>query len=167
MRSGAEPARRQVVVIGEHQVDLVGSQQAQGLVRLVLEQLQPDLRLPVGQGPGDREQHLAERRRVGRHPHRPGGRPRRVQVTPGGLDRGQDGDRVTGQPPPGRSQPHPPPVWLGQRDARLPGQRRELLRDGGGGDVHGLADLAHRAQAGQFEQQLQTARIHVSIIHDQ
>src|SRR6266576_938164 len=43
VRAFTEPGRREVVVIGEHQVDLVGGQQGQGLVRLVLEQLQPDL----------------------------------------------------------------------------------------------------------------------------
>jgi hypothetical protein len=29
-----------------------------------------------------------------------------------------------------------------------------------GGDLHRLADLAHRAEAGQLEQQLETARVH-------
>ena len=54
---------------------------------------------------------------------------------------------------------------LDQRRARLPGQRRDLLRHGGRGDLHRLADLAHRAEAGQLEQQLETARVHESIIH--
>jgi len=152
VRPGIQPGRREVVVIGQHEVHLVRREQGQRLGRFLLEQVQPDLRLPSGQRPGDRQQDLAERRGEGGHPHRPGRRSRRVQVAAGGLDRGQDGDRVPGQPPPGRGQPHPPPVRLGQRGARLPGQRRDLLRHGGGGDVHRLADLAHRAEAGQLEQ---------------
>jgi len=60
---------------------------------------------------------------------------------------------------------HPPPVRLDQRGARLPGQGRDLLRHGGRGDVHRLADLAHRAEAGQLEQQLEAARVHGKIIH--
>jgi hypothetical protein len=160
VRAAIRRGRREVVVVGQHEIHLVGREQGQRLVRLLLEQVQPDLRLPPGQRPGDRQQDLAERRGEGGHPDRPGRRSRRVQVAAGGLDRGQDGDRVPGQPPPGRGQPHPPPIRLGQRGARLPGQRRDLLRHGGGSDVHRLADLAHRAEAGQLEQQLQAARVH-------
>src|SRR6266487_1118573 len=76
------------------------------------------------------------------------------------VPRGPGPDGVPGQPAPGRGQPHPPPVRLDQRRARLPGQRRDLLRHGGRGDLHRLADLAHRAEAGQLEQQLEPARVH-------
>jgi hypothetical protein len=164
VRAGIQPGRREVVVVGQHEVHFVRREQGQRLGRLLLEQVQPDLRLPSGQQPGDRQQDLAERRGEGGHPDRPGRRSRRVQVAAGGFDRGQDGDRVPGQPPPGGGQPYPPAVRLGQRGARLPGQRGDLLRDGGGGDVHRLADLPHRAEAGQFEQQLQAARVHGQII---
>src|SRR4029079_8494789 len=84
----------------------------------------------------------------------------RVRAAAGALDRGQDGAGVPGQPPSGRGQPDPPPVRLDQRRTRLPGQRRDLLRHGGRGDLHRLADLAHRAEARQLEQPLQTAGIH-------
>jgi len=131
----------------------------------VLENVQPDVRLSVGQDPGHQEQYLADGGGERGHPHRAGRRCRRVQVAAGGLDRGQDGDRVAGQPPSGRGEPYPPPVRLDQRGARLPGQRRDLLRDGGRGDVHRLADLSHRAETGQLEQQLEAARIHEHIIH--
>src|SRR5882724_6374193 len=62
--------------------------------------------------------------------------------------------------PASRRPPHPPPVRLDQRRARFPGQRRDLLRHGGRGDLHRLADLAHRAEARQLEQQLEAARVH-------
>jgi hypothetical protein len=162
VRAAVRPGRREVVVVGQHEVHLVRREQAQCLGGLLLEQVQPDLRLLFSQRPGHRQQNLAERRGEGGHPDRSGRRGGRVQVAAGGLDRGQDGDRVPGQPPSGRGQPHPPPVRLGQRGTRLPGQRRDLLRDGGGGDVHHLAHLPHRAEAGQFEQQLEAARVHGS-----
>ena len=138
VRAAVEPGRRQVVVVGQREVDLVRREQAQGLVRLLFEQVQPDLGLLLGQDPHHRQQDLAERRGKGGHPYRPGRQGRRVQVAAGGLDRGQDGDRVPGQPTSGRGQPHPSPVRLDQRGARLPGQ---------------------------FEQQLEAARIHEKIIH--
>jgi len=164
VRAAVQPGRREVVVVGQHEIYLVRREQAQRLGGLLLEQVQPDLRLPHGQYPGHWQQDLAERRGVGGHPDRSGRRGGRVQVAAGGLDRGQDGDRVPGQPPAGRGQPDPPPVRLGQRGARLPGQRRDLLRDGGGGDVHRLPHLSHRAEAGQFEQQLEAPRVHGQII---
>ena len=40
---------------------------------------------------------------------------------------------MVGQPPPGRGQPHPPPVRLDQGVPGLAGERGDLLRDGRGG----------------------------------
>jgi hypothetical protein len=91
---------------------------------------------------------------------------RRVEVEPGRLDRRQDRHRVLGETAAGRGEPHQPAVRLDQRRARLAGQRGELLRHGGGGDVQLIGDGAHRAQPGQFEQQPQAAHVHRSIIHD-
>ena len=104
--------------------------------------------MPLRQEPDDRQHGFAHGGSERRHPHRPGRRRRRVQVQPGGLDGSQDRDRVPRQPLPGRGQPHPPPVRLCQRGARLLGQGRDLLRNSGGGDVHALADLSHGTEAG-------------------
>ena len=165
MQAAAGPGRRQVVVVGQCEVDLVRGEQLERFGRLVLEHVHPDVRLSAGQGAGRREQDLADRGGERGYPHRAGWRRRRVQVAAGGLERGQNGDRVAGQPPSGRGKPHPPPVRLDQRSACLPGQRRDLLGDGGRGDMHRLAYLPHRAETGQLEQQLEAARIHEHIIH--
>jgi len=148
VQAAVEPGRGQVVVIAEGQVDRVVGEQAERLIGFVLVDGQHDGGMPVGQDRHDGQYRFAHGRGERRHPHGPGRRRRRVQVQAGGLEGGQDRDGVTRQPLPGRGQPHPPPVRLGQRGARLPGQGRDLLRDGGGGDVHALADLPHGAEAG-------------------
>ena len=59
-----------------------------------------------------------------------GGLGARVEVAPGGVDGGQDGDGVVGEPAPGRGQPHPPAVRLDQRRCRPrgPGRRAAARR---------------------------------------
>ena len=82
----------------------------------------------------------------------------------GGLDRGEDRDRVVGEPLTGGCQPHPPARRLDQRRPRLASQDRELLRDRRGRVPELVGDRAHRAAPGELEQQPQAARIHRSIV---
>jgi len=52
------------------------------------------------------------------------------------------------------------PLVLEERGAGLLCERRDLLGDGRGGDVHDVGDRAHGAEAGQLEEQLEPARVH-------
>ena len=66
---------------------------------------------------------------------------------------------VPDQVPPGRGEHHPPPAALQQRQAGLPLQRAELLRDRRRGEGQRLGDGGDRAPVGQFAQQAQAADI--------
>jgi len=156
----------EVVVVDQRQVHLITGQQAECLTRLVLIDVQAHRGMLCGQELSGRQHELPDGRGERRHPDGAGWRRRRIQVKAGSLEGGEDRDRMISQAAPGRSQPHPPPGPLDQRRARLPGQGRDLLGDGGGGHVHGLGDRPHRAEAGQLQQQLQAARIHAHNVHD-
>jgi hypothetical protein len=112
-----EDGRCQVVVVGQRQVHGVHGEQLERLERLVLVDQQPDPGRGPGQGGRDGQQRPADGRCEAGDPQRAGRLRVRVQVEPGGLDRGQDGHRVPGQPLPGRGQPDPPAVRLDQRGA--------------------------------------------------
>jgi hypothetical protein len=113
----------------------------------------------------EREQRPADRRREAGDPDGAGGFGVGVQVGPRRLDRGEDGDAVVGQPPPGRGEPDPAPDRLQERGARLPRERGDLLRDGGRGDAHLVRHRVHRAEPGQRDQQLQAPRLHSPIMN--
>ena len=94
----------------------------------------------------DRQQRPAYGGGERRDPDGPGGVGGGVEVEARGLQRGQHGHGVVGQPAPRGSEPDAPPLGLDQRGARLAGQHRELLGDGRGGGVHDVGDRAHRAE---------------------
>jgi hypothetical protein len=130
----------------------------------VLPDEQTDLR-PVRREVGDhRQQRSPDRGREAGDPHRARRFGVRVEVEPGRLDRGEDGDGVLGQPPPGRRQAHPATVRLDQRRPDLAGQHGQLLRHGRRGHVQLVRDLAHRAEPGQFDQQPQATDVHEVIV---
>ena len=56
---------------------------------------------------------------------------------------------------------------LGERDAGLPLERLELLRDGRRGEVQGLRDGGHRAAIGELAQEPEAANVHVVRLHPQ
>ncbi len=89
----------------------------------------------------------------------------RVQVETGGLDGGEDGDGVVGQPLAGGGEPDPATVGLEQGSPGVAGQGGDLLGDRRGGEPELVGDLAHRSQARQLEQQAEAADVHDPIVH--
>lgn len=81
---------------------------------LVFADQHPDLRMADGQRRGDRHQGPPDRCGKSNDPDDPGGIRVRIQIEPSRFDRGQDGDRVFGQPAAGRGQPDPAAVRFDQ-----------------------------------------------------
>ena len=103
----------------------------------------------------DRQQRAPDGGRERRDPHGAGRLRRRVEVEPGGLDRGEDRHGVVGQPAAGRGQPDPPAVGLDERRCPPPGPApRCCCETRRGGRAELVGDLAHRAEPGELEQQL-------------
>jgi hypothetical protein len=142
-----EHRRREVVVIGQCEVDVIRGQQVECLVRLVLVDAQLHPGVLLRKRPHHRKQRLAHgrgERRYAKRPCRGGGR---VEVRPRRFEGGQDGHRMVRQAPARRCEPHPAPLVLEQRGPGFPRKGGDLLGDGGGRDVHDLRDLSHRAEA--------------------
>jgi hypothetical protein len=77
-QAAVEPSRGEVVVVGEGQVDRVVGKQAEGLIWLVLTDAKQHGGMPLRQEPDDRQHGFAHGGSERRHPHRAGGRRRRV-----------------------------------------------------------------------------------------
>jgi hypothetical protein len=111
--------------------------------------------------PGDGgEQRAADRGGEARGTEGSGGLSGRVEVEAGGVDRGKDGDRVLGQPAPGRGEPDAPSDGLDECGAHLGGERRDLLGHRRRRDAQLVGDSAHRTEPGQFEQEVEAAGLH-------
>jgi hypothetical protein len=67
---------------------------------------------------------------------------------------------VVGKAAPGGRQPHATAFGLDERRARLAREHGELLRDRRGRVAELVGDGAHRATAGELEEQSQAARVH-------
>ena len=112
-----------------------------------------------------RQQRAPDRRGEARGTQDPGRFGVRVEVEAGGVDRGEDRHRVLGQPASGRGESDAPPDGLDERGAHLGGERGDLLGHGGRGDAQLVGDRAHRAEPGQFEQEVEASGLHAVIVH--
>lgn len=95
-------------------------------------------------------------------PHGAGRLGERVEVAFGRLDGREDGARVVGQAAAGRGESHATSVGLDQGGAGVAGQGGDLLGDRRGGQAVGVRHLAHRAESGELEEQVQASGVHVS-----
>ena len=163
---GVEGGRGEREVVRQRQVDVVGGEQGELLERLVFEDGHPYPGMGLVKIGDQGQQRAADGRGESGDPDRPGRLGARVEVEAGGVDGGEDGDAADGQPPTGRGEPDVAADRLDERRADLTGQRGDLLRHGGGGDVHLVGDGTHRPSSGQFEQNPQAARVHAAIVHD-
>ena len=164
---GAEGERGQVVVVDQGEVDVVAGEQVDRLDRLVLVDAHLDGRR--GSSRGRRRPAAASggsRWRSRRRGPTPRAR-RRVQVEPGGVDGGQDGHRVVGQPSPGRGEPD-----AAGRPARRAGYRprgpapRSAARPSTSSRRHRLGDGVHRARVGHSSSSTRRRRTSIrSIVH--
>ena len=135
-RVASKVAGRQVVVVGQREVDVVAASRPSASAGSCSRIRSRDVgvRRARTRTAGSSDWRTAVANAATRTV--PGRRGGRVEVDAGGLERGEDGHGVVGQPAAGRGQPDPPAVGLDQRGAGLPGQRRDLLGDRRGGDVH-------------------------------
>lgn len=155
--------RSQVVVVHQPQVGLVGGQERQGLGGLMLADQHPDPRVTGLQAMDHRQQILPDRGGEPGDAYRAAGFRSRAQIPVGRLHRGEDRDRVLGQPASGRRQPDPAAVRFDERRAHLPREHRDLLRHRRGRGAEHVRDRPHRAQPGQFRQQFQPSRFHPAL----
>ena len=156
--------RGEVVVVGQREVQVVVLEQGEGLERLVLADHHLHLGVAPGQRVDDGEQRGADRGREPPDADRSlglgaGSRSSRAASTAARMVTAWSARRR----PAGVSRTRRPSgSTSGVPD--LAGQRRDLLRDRGGGQPVGLGDLAHRSQAGQLEEQVQAADVHRAIV---
>jgi hypothetical protein len=87
-----------------------------------------------------------------------------VEVEPGGVDGGEDGDGVLGQAVAGRSEAHSAAIGLHESGPDVACERGDALRDARGGRAQFVGDYVHRAEPGELEQQPESANIHVGIV---
>ena len=126
-------------------------QPLEGLARLVLpdQDLHPGIGRQVSQ---EREQRPPEGGGKPGHPDHPDRFGVGIEVVTGCLHGGQDGGGMVRQATSRRGEPDPASVRLDQRRADVTPEGGDLLRNRGSGDLHGVGDLAHRAQPLELHQ---------------
>jgi hypothetical protein len=138
---------REVVVVGQRQVQVVVGEQREGLDGFVLADHDVDGGMGIGQLGEDRQQRHPD---AGGETADPKGAHRfgvGVEIQSRGVDGGQDRHGVIGQPAAGGSEADTPALRLDQRHPGLLGERGDLLRHRRGGQVMCLGDRPHRAEA--------------------
>ena len=159
--------RSEVVVVGQDEVDLVAAEQAVGLDRFVLVDLEPHLGVLCREVVHQGQEGTPDGGREPGDPHGARGVRRGIEVVPGGVDGREDRDGVVRQPLARWGEAHPATDGFEQRGPDLASQCSDLLRHRGRGDVELLRDLAHRADLRKTQQHLQSAQIHEMIVHQQ
>ncbi len=158
--------RRQVVVVDQRQVDVVASEEVDGLERLVLAEPHLDAGVARAELGHHGQQGAPDRGGEARDPDDAAGLVVRVEVAAGGVHGREDGHGVLGEPASGRSEAYAPALRLHQRYADLAGEGGDVLGHARGGRAELFGDLSHRPEARELQEDAEAVGLHTSSVHD-